>query len=74
VNEKPNYRAWFESLRDPTERYPLDAVVYTDRNGGLLRVVHDVAELKKTSAGEWKKVFEDRGVGQEGVGASRDPQ
>jgi threonine synthase len=60
VNEKPNYRAWFESLRDPTERYPLDAVVYTDRNGGLLRVVHDVAELKKTSAAEWKKVFEDR--------------
>jgi len=60
MNEKPSYRAWFESLRDPTERYPLDEVVYTDRNGGLLRVVHDLAELKKTSAGEWKQTFEDR--------------
>jgi threonine synthase len=60
MNEKPNYRAWFESLRDPTERYPLDEVVYTDRNGGLLRVRHDLDELKKTPAGVWKKIFEDR--------------
>ena len=60
MNEKPQYRAWFESLSDPTERYPLDEVVYTDRNGGLLRVVHDLAELKKTPAAVWKKTFEDR--------------
>jgi threonine synthase len=60
VTEKPSYRAWFESLSDPTERYPLDEVVYTDRNGGLLRVRHDLDELKKTPAGEWKKIFEDR--------------
>ena len=33
---KPNYRAWFQSLADPSERYPLDEVVYSDRNGGLL--------------------------------------
>ncbi|GAG17240.1 unnamed protein product, partial [marine sediment metagenome] len=49
-----------ESLRDPTERYPLDEVVYTDRSGGLLRVVHDLALLKKTPAEAWKKTFEDR--------------
>ncbi len=60
MDEKPSYRAWFESLRDPTERYPLDEVVYTDRNGGLLRVVHDLAELKKTPAENWKKTFEER--------------
>jgi threonine synthase len=60
MSEKPSYRAWFESLRDPTERYPLDEVVYTDRNGGLLRVVHDLEELKKTPADEWKKLFEER--------------
>jgi len=60
VSEKPVYRAWYESLRDPTERYPLDEVVYTDRSGGLLRVVHDLDELKKTPAGAWKKLFEER--------------
>ena len=46
MSEEPHYRAWFESLSDPTERYPLDEVVYTDRNGGLLRVAHVLAELK----------------------------
>jgi threonine synthase len=60
MSEKPSYRAWFESLRDPTERYPLDEVVYTDRSGGLLRVVHDLGELKKTPAAEWKRIFEER--------------
>ena len=60
MSEEPHYKAWFESLSDPTERYPLDEVVYTDRNGGLLRVAHDLAELKKTPADEWKKIFEDR--------------
>jgi threonine synthase len=60
MNEEPHYRAWFESLGDPTERYPLDEVVYSDRNGGLLRVAHDLTELKKTPAEKWKKTFEDR--------------
>lgn len=57
---KPAFRAWFESLSNPSERYPLDEVVYTDRKGGLLQVVHDVAELKKTPAEAWRKRFEDR--------------
>ncbi len=58
---KPNYRAWFQSLADPSERYPLDEVGYSDRNGGLLEVVHDLGELRKTSAAEWRKKFEGRG-------------
>jgi threonine synthase len=60
VAEKPLYRAWFQSLRDPGERYALDEVVYTDRQGGLLQVVHDMDELKKTPASAWRKLFEDR--------------
>ena len=58
---KPVYRAWFESLHDPSERYSLDEVVYTDRGGGLLQVVHDMDELRKTSADEWKRLFQARG-------------
>ena len=58
---KPQPRAWFESLNDPTERYGLDEIVYTDRRGGLLHVVHDTAELAKTSADDWKSIFEARG-------------
>ena len=58
---KPEYRAWFESFHDPSERYELDEVVYTAKDGGLLQVVHDMAELRKTSPEEWKELFEDRG-------------
>ena len=57
---KPQPRAWFESLNDPEERYGLDEIVYTDRAGGLLHVVHDMKELAKTSAEEWKNLFEVR--------------
>jgi threonine synthase len=60
VNEKPRYRAWFESLHDSTDRYDLDEIVYTDRSGGLLQVVHDMEELCKTPPQEWKAIFEDR--------------
>jgi threonine synthase len=60
TSSKPRYRAWFQSLRDPGERYRLDEVVYTDRRGGLLQVVHDRDELAKTSASEWKELFEER--------------
>ncbi len=55
--DKPHYRAWFESLHDPAERHPLDEIVYTARDGGLLRVAHDMDELAKTSADEWKELF-----------------
>jgi len=60
MEDKPAYRAWFESIRNPGERYPLDEVRYTDREGGLLQVVHDMDELKKTSAAEWKRIFQER--------------
>ncbi len=60
MDPKPQYRAWFESLTNPAERHSLDEVVYTDADGGLLQVRHDMDELKKTSASEWKKLFEDR--------------
>jgi len=60
VEPKPSHRAWFQALHDPGERYPLDEVVYTTRDGGLLQVVHDMDELRKTSADEWKAVFEAR--------------
>jgi len=58
--EKPRYQAWFQSLKNPSERYPLDEVVYTDRDGGLLQVVHDLDELKKTRGAQWKETFENR--------------
>jgi threonine synthase len=58
---KPSYRAWFQSLHDPAERYALDEVVYTARDGGLLQVVHDMDELRKTPGDQWKALFEQRG-------------
>ena len=60
MSTKPVYKAWFESLKDPSERHALDEVVYTDAEGGLLQVTHDMEELKKTSAQEWKDLFDSR--------------
>jgi len=65
ANEKPQYKAWFESLANPSERHALDDIVYTDSEGGLLQVVHDMDELKKVSADEWKRRFEKRRGGSE---------
>ena len=58
--DKPRHRAWFQSLRRADERYPLDEVIYTDRDGGLLQVAHDMAALARTPAAAWKQLFEDR--------------
>jgi threonine synthase len=60
MSEKPQYRAWFRSIADHQETYPLDEIVYTSRSGDLLEVHHDLDELKKTSALEWKQLFQDR--------------
>ena len=57
---KPRHSAWFQSLSNPGERYALDEVVYTDRNGGLLQVAHDMDALKRTSGNRWKELFESR--------------
>jgi threonine synthase len=58
--EKPSYRAWFQSIRDPNERYELDEIVYTASDGSLLEVVHDVDELRKTSPEDWRALFRER--------------
>jgi threonine synthase len=60
VSQKPALRAWFQSLNDPSERYALDEVVYTARDGSLLEVVHDLDELRKVEAADWKRLFEER--------------
>ena len=60
VKGKPTYRAWFQSIADASERYALDEVVYTSRDGHLLEVRHDLDELRKTPASEWKKIFDGR--------------
>ncbi|MEM7411682.1 MAG: threonine synthase [Myxococcota bacterium] len=57
---KPAHRAWFRSIRDHAETYALDEVVYTAQDGTLLEVTHDMDELKKTPAEEWKRLFRER--------------
>ena len=58
-SDKP-YRAWFESLSDPSERYSLEDIIYTDRDGGLLQVVHDLDALRARPAEDWKQLFDKR--------------
>ena len=60
MSDKPDHRAWFRSIRDHDETYPLDEVVYQGRDGALLEVVHDMQELAKTPADEWKRLFRAR--------------
>jgi threonine synthase len=60
MSDKPDPKAWFASIRDHSETYPLDQVVYTARDGALLEVVHDMDELGKTPAAEWKQLFRAR--------------
>ncbi len=60
MKSKPAYRAWFQSIEDESERYALDEVVYRSRTGALLEVVHDMDELRKLSADEWKRLFQQR--------------
>jgi threonine synthase len=60
VEAKPSYRAWFQSIADPSERYALDEVVYKASDGSLLEVVHDHEELRKTPAEDWKRLFDQR--------------
>jgi threonine synthase len=55
------HRAWFQSIRDPKERYELDEIVYRAADGSLLEVVHDLDALRETSAEEWKRLFDQRG-------------
>ena len=34
--KQPAPRAWFQSIRDPQERYELDDIVYKAKDGALL--------------------------------------
>jgi len=60
VAQKPSYRAWFQSIDDASERYPLEQVIYRSRDGHLLEVVHDLGELRKTGPAAWKALFRER--------------
>ena len=37
---------------------------YLDNDGGLLDVEHDMEELAKTPASEWKRLFDSRTAGR----------
>lgn len=56
------YRAWFQCINPQCgTQFPLNAIVYRcDSCGSLLEVTHDMKALAGRSAGEWKKLFEDR--------------
>jgi threonine synthase len=60
MSDKPDHRAWFRSIRDHSETYPIDEVVFTARDGSLLEVVHDMRELAKTPPSWWKQLFRAR--------------
>lgn len=55
------YKAWFKCFGECNDTYPLNEIIYNCKKcGGLLEVVHDIDELKKTSAQKWKNLFETR--------------
>jgi threonine synthase len=57
-----SYRAWFQCINPQCGKtYPLNSIIYDcDKCGSLLEVQHDLSELRKRSAAEWKKLFEER--------------
>ena len=57
---KGDFSAWFQSVADTDERYPLDEVIYKSKDGHLLEVCHDLEALKKVPAEKWKRNFEKR--------------
>lgn len=60
MQNEPEYRAWFESFDNPSERYPLHEVVYRSSTGSLLQVRHDLTALKCQSASDWRALFRKR--------------
>ena len=56
-----NYKAWFECVNGCSGKYSLDEIIYKCPDcGDLLKVVHDMSELKKKTAWQWMKVFDER--------------
>jgi threonine synthase len=55
------FSASFRCIAGCTGAHPLDAVIYRCPTcGDLLEVVHDVGELRRRSAAEWKDLFAER--------------
>jgi len=55
------YKAWFQCIGDCGEKYALDEMVYECRRcGELLEVRHDMEELRKKPAAEWKSLWDTR--------------
>ena len=55
------YNAEFRCIAECGETYPLDEIVYKCKKcGNLLEVHHNIDNLKKTSANEWKDLFNKR--------------
>ncbi|MBI5418352.1 threonine synthase [Candidatus Poribacteria bacterium] len=61
MNQNDGYKAWFQCSNGCTVKHELNEVIYRcPECGGLLEVQHDLEELKKRTAIEWKKLFDDR--------------
>ncbi len=56
------YSAWFQCLKGCPGRHALDEVIYRcPACNGLLEVAHDLDALRRTTADEWKHLFDSRG-------------
>ena len=55
------YKAWFQCISNCEGKYELNEVIYNcPKCGDLLEVRHDLNKLKKKSAWQWMKLFDDR--------------
>jgi threonine synthase len=56
-----NLKAWFQCINGCSGQYDLTEIIYRCPTcDDLLEVCHDMDELKKRSATEWKALFEER--------------
>jgi threonine synthase len=68
-----NFNAWFQCFSGCGVRYELDQTVYSCEScGGLLEVMHDIAELKQRSADDWKRLFDSRFGNGSGVWSKKE--
>jgi len=55
------YKAWFQCINGCPGKHELNEIIYNCPTcGDLLEVVHDTNKLKKKSAWQWMKLFDDR--------------
>lgn len=56
-----NFRAWFQCINGCSQTHELNEIIYRcPACGELFEVQHDMNELKKWSADEWKQLFIER--------------